>query len=214
MERGLIAPDAHLTEGQIQNLIFEPGFSTAERVTDVSGRGVGMDVVKQCIQRLRGKIEIRSVLGKGTTFSFKLPLTLAILEGLVVRVAQERYIVPLFTVKEMFRPAPEMLFTVENKAELVLFRDQLLPITRLARRFGLTGAQEDPSNGLLIVVESHERSWCLMVDGLIGKQEVVIKSLGDFFKQVGGLAGGAILGDGRVGLILDVDALSGEIANG
>jgi two-component system chemotaxis sensor kinase CheA len=206
-QNGLILEDAQLSENEIFQLIFEPGFSTADKVTDISGRGVGMDVVRGRIQKLRGRIEIQSKPGCGTTFFLKLPLTLAIIEGLVVLVGSNRYIVPIFAVREMFRPTPEMLSTVGGKNEMVTVRGRLLPVVRLHRRFGVEPRSENLCEGLLVVVESPERQFCLLVDDLDGKQEVVIKSLGDELKNVQGVAGGAILGDGRVGLILDMEGV-------
>jgi two-component system, chemotaxis family, sensor kinase CheA len=212
-EKGLVSPSAALSEQEIFNLIFEPGFSTAAQVTDVSGRGVGMDVVRKHIQKLRGRTEIRSTLGQGSVFLLKLPLTLAIIDGLVVGVGEERYILPMFAVREMFRPTPDVLSTVQNRSEMVLVRGSLLPIIRLYQRFRVKPHSEDPCQGLLIVTESETRRFCLLVDELIGKQEVVIKTLGETFKHVQGIAGGAILGDGRVGLILDLDGLFTSRAN-
>ena len=207
MERGLIASDDGLTDNEIHNLIFEPGFSTAAEVTNVSGRGVGMDVVRRHIEKLRGRIEICSTPGEGTTFSLKLPLTLAIIDGLVVMVGAERYIVPMFAVREMFRPKPDTLWTVEERGEMALVRGSLLPVLRLYRRFAVAPRSENPLESVLIVVEVEGRHFGLLVDDLVGKQEVVIKGLGELFKDVGGISGGAILGDGRVGLILDMDRL-------
>ncbi|HUK17268.1 MAG TPA: chemotaxis protein CheW, partial [Bryobacteraceae bacterium] len=207
MDRGLIASPEGLGDTEIDNLIFEPGFSTAAQVTNVSGRGVGMDVVRRHIEKLRGRIEIHSEPGAGTTFSLKLPLTLAIIDGLVVTVGSERYIVPMFAVREMFRPKPETLWTVEQRGEMALVRGTLLPVLRLYRRFAVKPRSEDPLHSVLIVVEVEGRRFGLLVDDLIGKQEVVIKGLGELFKHVGGISGGAILGDGRVGLILDMDRL-------
>jgi len=205
VKRRIITEDANLSQEEIFNLIFVPGFSTAKQVTDVSGRGVGMDVVKRHIQKLRGRIEIHSTPGRGATFTLKLPLTLAIIEGLVVRVGRERFIVPTISVREMLRPTKDMLFTVQGKGEMALIRGQLLPLVRLHRRFSIPDARENPCEGLLIVAESEDRQFCLLVDELVGRQEVVIKSLGDIFQDVPGVTGGAILGDGRVGLILDLD---------
>jgi two-component system chemotaxis sensor kinase CheA len=212
-ERGLIDGGSQLPDSDIFSLIFEPGFSTAAQITEVSGRGVGMDVVKKNITKMRGRVEIQSVLGKGATFLLKLPLTLAIIDGLVVKVGKERYIVPISTVHEMLRPAREALSTVQNRAEMVQVRGSLLPVMRLYRRFGVTPRSEDPTECLLIVAEAVGKRFCLMVDELIGKQEVVIKSLGDALKNIPGVAGGAILGDGRVGLILDMDGIFGAGAD-
>ena len=206
-QNGLIQEGAQLSENEIARLIFEPGFSTADRVTDISGRGVGMDVVLQHVQKLRGRIDVRSEAGQGATFLLKLPLLLAIIEGLVVVVGDNRYIVPIFAVKEMFRPTPDRLATVQGRDEMALVRGRLLPVVRLYRRFGVTPRSEDPCQGLLIVAETQGTQFCVLVDEVAGKQEVVIKSLGESLKDVAGVAGGAILGDGRVGLILDMDGV-------
>ncbi|MFZ5925926.1 MAG: chemotaxis protein CheA [Acidobacteriota bacterium] len=210
VERGLVSADARLSDTEVFHLIFEPGFSTAEQVTDVSGRGVGMDVVRKHINRLRGRIEIVSSDGAGTTFLLKAPLTLAIIDGLIVSVGGERFIVPVFAVREMFRASPEQVFTVEGKGEMAMVRGRLLPVVRLAAKLGVAPRSQDPCEGLMIVGESGSRMFCLLVDELVGKQEVVIKSLGPAFREVRGFAGGAILGDGRVGLILDLAAVAGD----
>ena len=214
IERGLVRPGEQLTDNEIFQLIFRPGLSTAEKVTEVSGRGVGMDVVWKHLARLRGRVEIRSTVGRGTDFCMRLPLTLAIIDGLVVLCGEERFIVPIFSVREIFRPAADAVFTVQGQGELVLVRERLLPVVRLKRRLALRGGVEDPCQGLLVVGESEGKLFCLLVDALLGKQEVVIKSLGPEFSQVRGLAGGAILGDGRVGLILDLSALMGAGGHG
>jgi two-component system chemotaxis sensor kinase CheA len=208
IERGVIASGDGLSDNEVFNLIFEPGFSTAAQVTNVSGRGVGMDVVRRHIEKLRGRIEIRSTLGEGTCFLLKLPLTLAIIDGLVVGVGPERYIVPLFAVREMFRPKDESIWTVQQRAEMALVRGSLLPVLRLYRKFHVVPRSEDPLQSVLVVAEVEGQRFCLLVDELVGKQEVVIKTLGETFKYVTGIAGGAILGDGRVGLILDLDRLN------
>ncbi len=207
LEKGLIAAAEGTSDEEIYNFIFLPGFSTAANVTNVSGRGVGMDVVRKHIEKLRGRIEIRSKPGCGSTFLLKLPLTLAIIDGLVVAVGQERYIVPLFSVREMFRPTTEHVWTVRQKAEMALVRGSLLPVVRLYRRFRVQPRSEDPLQSVLIVAEVEGRRFCVLVDDLIGKQEVVIKPLGEIFGNTAGIAGGAILGDGRVGLILDLERL-------
>lgn len=207
IEKGLLADGEEPSDSEVYNLIFTPGFSTASQVTNVSGRGVGMDVVRRHIEKLRGRIEIRSVAGQGCSFLLKLPLTLAIIDGLVVGVGSERYIVPLFAVREMFRPKEETLWTVQEQAEMALVRGALLPVLRLYRKFGVTPNSEDPGQSVLLVAEVEGQRFCLLVDELLGKQEVVIKSLGAIFKDVAGVSGGAILGDGRVGLILDLDRL-------
>ena len=203
IERGIVAPDAELEDRQIFDLIFAPGFSTAEKITDISGRGVGMDVVKQNIAKLRGKIEIDSTPGEGTTFRIFLPLTLAIIDGLIARVGDQRYIFPTLSVCESFRPTAEMISTVYGKGEVVKVRGKLRPMLRLHEYFDIVPRTTDPTRALIIVVESANQQRCILVDELIGKQEVVIKSLDERFKQNKALAGAAILGDGKVGLILD-----------
>jgi len=211
---GLIGEGERPAEADVFNLIFHPGFSTAETVTDVSGRGVGMDVVRKQIMKLRGRVEIQSVSGAGTTFSIKLPLTLAIIDGLVVAGGREKFIVPLGMVREVLQLRPDMLFTVEGRNEMVLARGHLLPMVRLCRHFGIEPRSENAADGVVVVVEGDSRRYCLLVDELVGKQEVVIKALGDLFKSVRGLAGGAILGDGRIGLVLDAEAIGGETGLG
>jgi two-component system chemotaxis sensor kinase CheA len=212
-EKGLVQEGVHLSENEIFNLIFQPGFSTADRVTAVSGRGVGMDVVRKQIQKLRGKVEIQSTPGQGTTFFLKVPLTLAIIDGLLVAVGAERYIVPIFAVREMLRPTEDMISTVENREEMVMVRGSLLPVVRLHRRFQVQPRSENLCESLVIITEAAKgKSFCLVVDELLGKQEVVIKSLGETLRDIPGVAGGAILGDGRVGLILDPEALFGRAA--
>ena len=206
-QRGLIQHGVQLAEKEIFLLIFEAGFSTAEQITDISGRGVGMDVVRRHVQKLRGRIDIQSKAGEGTTFFIKLPLTLAIIQGLVVVAGQQRYIIPMFSVREMFRPAQENLSTVQETGEMAMVRGRLLPIVRLHRCFRVEPRTTELAKGILIVAETEGRQFCLFVDDLIGKQEVVIKSLGPGFQNVPGIAGGAILGDGRVGLILDIDGI-------
>jgi two-component system chemotaxis sensor kinase CheA len=209
VEKGLVSAGTQLTEAEIFNLIFHPGFSTAEKITDVSGRGVGMDVVRKHVQKLRGRIDVLSRLGEGTTFLLKLPLTLAIIDGLVVGVGEQRYIVPIFAVREMLKPPEDSISTLQGRQEMALVRGSLLPLVRLHQRFGVKPRFENPWDSLLIVSESGGRQFCLMVDELIGKQEVVIKSLGETMANIAGVAGGAILGDGRVGLILDLEGLFG-----
>ena len=150
------------------------------------------------------------MLGQGATFLLKLPLTLAIIDGLLVGIGPERYIMPLFAVRELFRPSEDTVWTVQGRAEMALVRGALLPVVRLYRVFGVEPKSEDPLHGVLIVAEVESRRFCVLVDEVIGKQEVVIKSLGAMFKNAPGVAGGAILGDGRVGLILDLDRLYKE----
>ncbi|MBI4642370.1 MAG: chemotaxis protein CheA [Deltaproteobacteria bacterium] len=206
-ERGLLQPGDQLTPAQIDNLIFEPGFSTAEKITDISGRGVGMDVVRQTIERLQGKVEIHSRPKEGSRFSIRMPLTLAIIDGLVVKVGKERYILPAVAVRETLRPAAEDYFTVQGQGEIIKVRSQLIPLLRLHRLFRTENGETHPTKGLVMVVEYDGKAQGLLVDDILGKQEVVIKSLGETLQNIKGLAGGTILGDGRVGLILDLAGL-------
>ena len=210
-EKNLIeAGVTDIPESEIFALIFHPGFSTADKITDVSGRGVGMDVVRKQVQKLRGRIDVISKPGEGTTFLLKLPLTLAIIDGLVVGVGDQRYIVPIFAVREMLKPAQEAISTIHGRQEMAMVRGTLIPVIRLHQRFNVKPRNQHPWESLLVVAESGNKLFCLMVDELIGKQEVVIKSLGEGMRHIPGVAGGAILGDGRVGLILDPEGLFGS----
>lgn len=207
IQQGLIASAEGLSDKDVYDLIFAPGFSTADKITDVSGRGVGMDVVRRNIEALRGRVEIQSRPGKGTTFLVRLPLTLAITDGMLVRVGGERYIVPTINIHLSFRPARSALATVAGKGEMVMLRDEIMPLVRLHRVFGVSDAVEDPTEALLMVVGDGNQRTALLVDELLGQQQVVAKSLGDGLGRVNAISGGAILGDGRVGLILDVNEL-------
>jgi two-component system chemotaxis sensor kinase CheA len=207
IERGLIAADAILDDHDALELIFAAGFSTAEHVSDLSGRGVGMDVVRRNIERLRGTVEIDSRPGVGTTFTIFLPLTLAIIEGLLVAVGQQQFILPAVNVRESFRPRLGDMTTVQGRGELVDVRGQLLPLLRLGRHLGIETAVPDPLQAIVVVVEAGHDRRGLLVDALLGRQEVVIKGLGETFIGHDSFAGAAILGDGRVGLILDTTAL-------
>lgn len=205
--RGIVSRATPLERREVLELIFAPGFSTAAAVTDLSGRGVGMDVVRRNIEKLRGKIEIESSPGRGTTFTVSIPLTLAIIEGLLVAVGDQRYVIPTLAVVESFRPAAGAVSVVHGRGELVEVRGRQVPLLRLGPHLGVPGAVADPARGIVVVVESGSESRCLLVDALIGRQEVVIKSLGAMFPPHAGFAGAAILGDGRVGLILDTNQL-------
>ena len=213
IERGLISGEENLSDSAIYGLIFQPGFSTADQVTDVSGRGVGMDVVKKSIDKLRGKVEVGSREGRGSTITIRLPLTLAIIDGMIVRVGDHRYILPTVAIHESFRPGARDYHTVKGQGEMIKVRESLLPLVRLDGVLGAIGAVGDPTEALVVVVENEGERRCIMVDEVIGKQEVVIKSLGERLKFVRALAGGSILGDGRVGLILDVAGVF-EVSDG
>jgi two-component system chemotaxis sensor kinase CheA len=203
VEKGLIAPGAQLTREETFNLIFAPGFSTAEKVTSVSGRGVGMDVVKRNIEKLRGKIEITSEVGQGSTFKIKLPLTMAIIDGLVVRVGTDKFILPSTSVQMALRPSRESISTIHGSGEVLELRGRILPLHRLHRRFGIPCDAQQPWEGIVVLVEHSGKVSALMVDEMVSKQEVVIKNLGAYMQGLPGVAGGAILGDGNIALILD-----------
>jgi two-component system chemotaxis sensor kinase CheA len=200
----LIGDHSKLSDEEINSLIFHPGFSTAREVSDISGRGVGMDVVKKGIEKLRGRVDIQTTPGRGSTFVISLPLTLAIIEGMLVRVGQERYVLPALSIIESFRPSREQYSTVEGKGEMILSRGRLIPLVRLSKIFEVHSHVEAPWDGLVVVVEYDGKYLCLLMDELLGKEEVVIKSMGEIMKDVPGIAGGAIMSDGRVGLILDM----------
>ncbi len=187
-----------------------PGFSTAEKITGLSGRGVGMDVVKRNVERLRGRIDTISVLGRGTTFKIKLPLTMAIIDGLVVRVGDDRFILPSTSVQRALRPAREHIVTVQGCGEVLDLRGRMIPLHRLHRRFGIPARANEPWEGIVVIVEAGGKICALLVDEMISKQEVVIKNLGAFMQGISsaaGISGGAILGDGNIALILDPAAL-------
>ncbi|PTY02868.1 chemotaxis protein CheA [Opitutaceae bacterium EW11] len=205
--KGLIPENAQMEKEAILNLIFLPGFSTAEKVTAVSGRGVGMDVVRRNIEKLRGKIEIESEVGQGSTIRIRLPLTMAIIDGLVVRVGEDRFILPSTSVQMALRPAKEALSTVHGRGEVLDHRGKILPIHRLHQRFAIPNAVENPWEGILVIVENNGRATALLVDDMVSKQEVVIKNLGGFLQHLAGVSGGAILGDGSIALILDPSTL-------
>ncbi len=207
LERGLIQEGGSYTDHEINNLIFLPGFSTADKITDVSGRGVGMDVVKKGVESLRGRVELHSTPGEGSVFMMYLPLTLAIIDGIVVGVGKERYIIPTIAIRESMRPQMDNYNTIQGKGETLLVRDALIPVIRLYHVFGVADACTEIAEGITVIIENEGRQRALLVDELLGKQEVVIKSLGGYMTDIKGVAGGTILGDGRVGLILDLAGL-------
>jgi two-component system chemotaxis sensor kinase CheA len=204
---GMIPSDMPLTPAECHQLIFRPGFSTADRVTEVSGRGVGMDVVRRNIHALRGRIEIDSTPGVGTTFILHLPLTLAIVDGLVLGVGSDRFVIPTPAVRESLRPQASQVHTTHGRTCMVQVRDRLIPLLHLGEAFGIPNARRSIAEATVVIAEDNGRPVALIVDELLGKREVVIRSLGEVFRGVAGIAGGAILGDGRIGLILDTGGL-------
>jgi two-component system chemotaxis sensor kinase CheA len=191
----------------IFKMIFLPGFSTAEKVTAVSGRGVGMDVVKRNIERLRGEIGIASEIGRGTVFTIRLPLTMAIIDGLVVRVGEHSFVLPTTSVQRVLRPARANIAKVQGCGEMLELRGNLIPLRRLDRLYSISAQANEPWEGIVVVVEFAGKCCALLVDEMIGKQEVVIKNLGACLQGHGSIAGAAILGDGTIALILDPAAL-------
>jgi two-component system chemotaxis sensor kinase CheA len=206
-ERGLVDADFHGSQTEILGLIFQPGFSTAETVTDISGRGVGMDVVRGSISRLRGRIDIESTVGVGTRFRIYLPLTLAIIDGMLVGVGQQRFILPTLAIHESFKPTQAMLSTVKGRGQIVNLRGNLIPLLQLGSKLGLHDGVKDPSESIVLIINSGGQPRGIVVDRLISKQEVVIKALGETFQSQPIYSGAAIMGDGQVALILDPDAL-------
>ena len=207
IEKQLISANDILNTTEIFDLIFQPGFSTAESITEVSGRGVGMDVVRGHIAKLRGRVEVQSTLGEGSQFTIRLPLTLAIIDGMLLNVGEERFILPTLSIRESFKPLPGMISKVQGRGEVVSVRGKLIPLVRLHEQLEIASHISEPVDGIVVVVQSRSQMRGILVDGLIGKSEVVIKPLGETFKHAFGMTGCAILGDGRVALILDPDTL-------
>jgi two-component system chemotaxis sensor kinase CheA len=207
LEMGILSPDESLEENRICDLIFHPGFSTKQEVTEVSGRGVGMDVVRRSVEQLRGKLEVFNSPNQGTHFQLKLPLTMAIIDGMVICIGEERYVVPTITMKEFLRPSQADYLTAQEKGEMIKVRNMLMPLIRLHDLLNIEPRYLNPWEGLVLVVEEDNRSYCLLADEIKGRQEVVIKGLGASMRHLQGVSGGAILGDGRVALILDVKGI-------
>ncbi|MFO0389007.1 MAG: chemotaxis protein CheA [Alphaproteobacteria bacterium] len=207
-EKGLIAQDATPANDEIDNMIFMAGFSTAEKVTNVSGRGVGMDVVKRNIEGMGGSVRVTNNPGKGSLFTVSLPLTLAILDGMIVRVGTENYIIPITSIIETLRPKSDDVRPVEGHSDVINVRGEFVSVIYLHRIFNITDAQDDPSKALVVLVESGHQKMGLVVDELISQQQVVIKSLEANADPVRGISGATILGDGRVSLILEINDLA------
>jgi two-component system, chemotaxis family, sensor kinase CheA len=207
LEKGLIDDKSTLTDPQVFDLLFEAGFSTAQEVSDISGRGVGMDVVKKNIQALGGRIQVESTQGKGSTFKVNLPLTLAILDGQLVKVGTETYIIPLIAIVESLQVKAELVNRVSGDMILYRLREDNVPVLPIYQMFDLTSECTDVDNALLVVVEADGQKIGLMVDDLLAQQQVVIKSLADNYQQVDGISGATILGDGSVAMILDIPGM-------
>lgn len=203
IEKGLIDANQEFTEEECYQFVFLPGFSTAAVLSDVSGRGVGMDVVKRNITDLRGSIDIESKLGKGTTFYIKLPLTTAIIDGLLVKTGEERFILPTTSVRLSFRPTQEQVSIIKGKQEIINHRGKSIPVVRLHQVLNIPTEKTKLNEGIVVLIENGGKPFGLFVDDMVNKQEVVIKNLGSLLQSLRGISGGAILGDGRVALILD-----------
>lgn len=204
-----MAVNENMTDDEVGMLIFAPGFSTAEQVTDVSGRGVGMDVVKRNIQEMGGHVEIQSKQGSGTTIRILLPLTLAILDGMSVRVAGEVFILPLNAVMESLQPREEDLHPLAGGERVLEVRGEYLPLVELWKVFDVDGAKTEATQGIVVILQSAGRRYALLVDQLIGQHQVVVKNLESNYRKVPGISAATILGDGSVALIVDVSALQG-----
>jgi two-component system chemotaxis sensor kinase CheA len=211
--KGLVPQDAELTDSQVNDLIFLPGFSTADQATDVSGRGVGMDVVRRNIEELGGTVEIRSAEGRGSRFIINLPLTLAIVDGQTIAVDSDSYIVPLTAIVESLQLRPGMIQPVVGRGEVLSFRGEYLPVLRLREVFGNAAGAVRNAGGLVMVVEGDGRRMGICVDELLGQQQVVVKTLETNYHRVDGVAGATILGDGSVALILDIAGLTRRLVD-
>ena len=208
LERGLISERENLTDQQIFMFIFTSGVSTAKEVTDISGRGVGMDVVKREVEKLRGKISVETETGKGTAFLIKLPLTTSIIEGLVVRLGENRFVIPILDVHLTLIPKKDQLYDVQDReSECLILAGEVIPIMRLHEFFDVEADVMVPEEAIIVVVKYGEKKYGLMVDELLHRQQIVVKNLGETFVNLPGITGGTILGDGRVGLILDPETL-------
>ena len=207
IDRGLAHEGQNLTESEIINFIFNPGFSMAKVISDVSGRGVGLDVVKTSIDKLKGKMDISTTLGKGSSFKIVLPLTLAIIDGMIVSINDETFIIPTLTVVESFSPDMKNVSSVQHKEEFIDFRGDVLPIVHLNRLLNLEGEEKEDKDSVFICIEHERGRFILRVDSLLGRQQVVVKSMGKFLNFVKEIVGGAILGDGKIALILNVEEI-------
>ncbi|NET73383.1 MAG: chemotaxis protein CheA [Sphaerospermopsis sp. SIO1G2] len=201
IDRGILPENSQPTDQEIWALIFAPGFSTAEVVSDISGRGVGMDVVRRSIESLGGQVNIQSSPGSGTLFSIQLPLTLAVIDGMAIRVGNERYFVPTQAIVTSCRPHPSSVISVTGKGEMLQLHGDLMPLFRMSQLFTIEGAEEDPSQALAMVLENGDERVAFLVDELLGQQQVVVKPLGSVLGELPGISGGAIMPDGTVGLI-------------
>lgn len=207
ISKGLVSPDEELSDDAIHQLIFKPGFSTADAVSDLSGRGVGMDVVKRNIHELNGTIELQSRRDQGSRFTIRLPLTLAILDGQLVRIGEHIYVVPLVSIYESLQVTEDRINRFNDEYELIRLRDEYVPVVKVHREFGHQARASDIKDGLVMVVDNSNEKVGLLVDELLAQQQVVIKNLEDNYTRIPGISGATILGNGTVALIIDVAGL-------
>ena len=210
LEKGIISENDELSDQQIYGLIMQPGFSTADVISDISGRGVGLDVVRSSIEKLQGKVEIDSQVGEGSVFTILLPLTLAIIDGMIVKSAGDIFIVPTLSVVESFIPTQDIVHTTRGKGEFVDLRGEMIPIVRLNEVLEINNKHPEIWESILLCVESENGKFALLIDDLVGRQQVVIKPLGKALAKLEGISGGAIMGNGDIALILNIDALFGK----
>jgi two-component system chemotaxis sensor kinase CheA len=207
-EKGIlkVSPDL-MSDKDVFKLIFEPGFSTAAQITDISGRGVGMDVVKKNIEKLHGSIDVDSIAGKGTKITLRIPLTLAIMESMIIRIGESRYALPILAINESFRSLNTNITVTMDGLEVIKVRNDVLPIIRLHDQFDIEPDSKNLLDGIMIIIEAKNKKVCLFADEIVGQQQAVVKGLGDYIGKVPGVTGCMILGDGGIGLILDIDGL-------
>jgi two-component system chemotaxis sensor kinase CheA len=211
--QGMVQEAEVLSDEEVHSMIFAPGFSTAEKVTDISGRGVGMDVVRKNIDAMSGRVAIKTTPGQGTTFKISLPLTLAIIDGMLVSCGQERYILPTLSVVESIKPDASMLVTQGGTNEMLNMRGMILPLLRMDRLLGAKNGIQDPTQALVVIIEGAGRQVGLLVDEVVAQQQVVIKTMGEGIGQVRYISGAAILSDGRVGLIVNVEEIAALVVD-
>ncbi len=208
IERGLVKGDgSDLTDEKIFKLVFEPGFSTADKITDISGRGVGMDVVKKNIEKLNGRIDVKSVAGQGSTFILRIPLTLAIIDGMLVRVGNTKYTIPVLAIRETIKPEMSMITYTPDGGEILSLRDEFIPVIRLHELFNTQSDSRELNDGILVIAEDAGMPVAIFIDEIVGQQQTVIKGLSDYIGKARGCSGCTILGDGSVSLILDLSTL-------
>jgi len=207
IEKRLINESDDLSDHQIYKLIFEPGFSTADEISDISGRGVGMDVVKKNLEKIRGKIDVDSTIGKGTKITLKIPLTLAIIDGMRTRVGDSEYIVPLLSIRQFSKVTKENITVSPDGSEIIRIRDELLPVVRLHRLHDIKPDSTELKDGIFLIIESSHKSAALFVDEIIAQQQTVVKALSEYIGKIAGVSGCTILGNGGISLILDIETL-------